>query len=455
MKVLVANRGEIACRIIRAINEMQYESVAIYSLEDKESEHVKMADYAVCIGKAEAKDSYLNMLNILITATSLGVDAIHPGYGFLSENYSFAELCEELGIIFIGPSSNNIKLMGNKINALKIMNKVNATDKQNQYLQIYSEENLKECVDMLGLPLIIKYASGGGGKGMRIVEDKAELNSSYQLVLLEAKQSEDNPEVFAEKFITNAKHVEIQVLSDKYGNMIHIGSRDCSMQRNSQKVIEEACADIDNNLLTKMVNISLGIVGEIGYVGAGTIEFLVKDNECYFLEMNTRLQVEHTVSEQVSKIDIVKEQIKIAFGERLSIEQEEVILTNHSIECRINAEDPRNDFAPTPGMITRLELCEEDGIRNDFGFIENNKVSAFYDSLIGKIIVTAPTRLEAIERMKYALDNTIIEGIATNISFNRLLIEEEEFKSNVHTTMYIKNNYHDIKARLNSKEYDV
>lgn len=444
MRILVANRGEIACRIIKTIKTMGHEAVAVYSTEDKNLEHVKIADYSVCIGPGDPKESYLNMLNILIVATSLEIDGIHPGYGFLSENSKFVDLCEEVGVKFIGPSAKNIEVMGDKINALNIMKEANEGLIDSQFEEIKDKEDLNLIIKKLGYPFIIKYALGGGGKGMRIVKEESEVQNSYDMVVSEAKQLDDNPRIFAEKFIEDAKHIEIQVIADQFGNVCHLGSRDCSLQRNSQKIIEEAPAHINEALLNKMIKVSLNIVKEIKYEGVGTIEFLVKGDKFYFLEMNTRLQVEHTVTEQIFNIDLVKEQINIAFGNPLSFAQEDINLKGHSIECRINAEDALNNFMPIPGVIEKLSLYEKKQIRNDFGFVEGNKISPFYDSLIGKIIVTGKNREEAINNMIEAIDNMHIKGIKTIANFSRALLTNKDFINNVHTTTYIKDNYENL-----------
>ncbi len=434
MKILVANRGEIAVRIMKTIKAMGHTSVAIYSTADKNAMHAKIADIAVCIGPELATESYLNMLNILVTACSLDVDAIHPGYGFLSENSNFVQMCEQLGITLIGPSSASIDQMGDKINALEIMSEIK--DGSNQYQVINDNNDLNHAIDKIGLPLIIKYALGGGGKGMRIVRNSDELESSYEMVLSEAMQNETNPRIFAEKFVTSAKHIEVQVIGDNHGNYYSLGTRDCSMQRNSQKVIEEAPATISNELEADLANTAIEIARAINYSGVGTIEYMVKDNIGYFLEMNTRLQVEHTVTEEIYGVDLVELQIRVALDERLNLAN--IKRHGHAIECRINAEDPKRKFMPMPGKIESLKL--DQNARNDFGVSSGDVISPFYDSMIGKVITVSDDRESAINQMIGSLQLTDVGGIITNKDFCLSLLRTPEFKSNQHTTEYIGNN---------------
>lgn len=444
MRILVANRGEIACRIIKSIKLLGDQSVAIYSRADKEAKHVKLADMSVCVGSELASDSYLNMLAILTAATSLEVDAIHPGYGFLSENSNFAKLCEQLGIIFIGPTSRSIELMGDKINALNVMAKASAGN--NQFLEINNEADLEQVLQNISLPLIIKYALGGGGKGMRVVRAASNINAAYNLVLSEARQSEPNPRIFAEKFIENAKHVEVQIIADNYGDVTTLGTRDCSMQRNSQKVIEEAPATIASSVEQELFTIAKNIALEINYRGVGTVEFMVSGTDIYFLEMNTRLQVEHTVTEEIFGVDLVALQIRVAKGQELqdlAIPKDHL---GHAIECRVNAEDPSNKFMPSPGVITKLDLSVPG--RYDFGFDAGDEVPPFYDSMIGKIIVHEVNRDLAIGKMVDVLDHVTIEGIKTNCGFNISLLTDEVFVANTHDTQYVMTNL----ERLTGKE---
>ncbi len=440
MRILVANRAEIACRIIKAIHASGHEAVAIYSTADKDMLHVQMADLAVCVGPALGSESYLNMLGILTAATSLEVDAIHPGYGFLSENSNFARLCEELGIEFIGPSSSAIDLMGDKINALNIMAK--ASDGNNQFFEITDESELEEIANKIKLPLIIKYAQGGGGKGMRIIRDSEELTYGYNMVVSEAKAAENNPRIFAEKFIENAKHIEVQVICDKHGAIQTLGTRDCSMQRNGQKIIEEAPATINQEIEAQLFEISKNIAAEINYVGVGTVEFMVEGNNIYFLEMNTRLQVEHTVTEEIFGIDLVAAQIAIAFGAHLEELELPTECSQHAIECRINAEDPSNKFMPCPGKITKLLL--PGNARFDFGFREGDTVPPYYDSMIGKVIVKAPNRELAIAKMIDILSQVEVAGIKNNVVFNTTLLNDPVFKNNEQDTQYVMRNLDEL-----------
>lgn len=438
MRILVANRGEIACRIIKSIKELGHESVAIFSTEDRDCEHVAQADYAVCVGPSDSKMSYLNVANILVTATELGVDAIHPGYGFLSENEEFVRNVEELGIKFIGPSSESISLMGNKLNALNTMKLANPHYNLNPFYEICNSEDLVKYNDLIGLPTILKYVNGGGGKGIRIVKSQDELQSMYEMVLNEARLVEANPKILIEKYIENAKHVEVQVISDRHGNVCHLGTRDCSIQRNGQKIIEEAPAVIVKSVADTLCELSVNVVKYIGYVGVGTLEFMVQGEDIFFLEMNTRLQVEHTVTEQVTNLDLVELQIKIADNEILPFVQKDVQIIGHSIECRINAENPKFNFAPSPGKLRTLKL--PNNVRCDFGFIEGNVISPYYDSLIGKLIVTSENRDQALKDMLNALDETNIDH-HTTIDFLKVVINNEKFVDNVQTTTFISENY--------------
>lgn len=436
MRILIANRGEIACRITRSIQELGHEAVAIYSRADKDLNHVKLADLSVCVGPELATDSYLNMLAILTAATSLEVSAIHPGYGFLSENSNFAKLCEELGITFIGPSSSAIEMMGDKINALNVMAK--ASGSNNQFMEINSPADLSSIASAIQVPLIIKYAQGGGGKGMRIVRDDSELENAYSMVLSEARQAEPNPRIFAEKFIENAKHVEVQIIADKYGDVKTLGTRDCSLQRNGQKIIEEAPATIDSAVEAQLFEISKNIAREIDYLGVGTVEFMVAGTEIYFLEMNTRLQVEHTVTEEIFGIDLVAMQIEVADGKSLAELKIPEQYQGHAIECRINAEDPTNKFMPHPGRIECLEFPAL--ARYDFGFKAGDTVPPFYDSMIGKVIVHEVNRDLAIGKCVDVLENSKISGIKTNRDFNITLLNDPVFKANKHDTQYVMSN---------------
>ncbi len=454
MRILVANRGEIALRVIRAIKELGHESVAIYSQVDKDAMHVKAADIAVCVGKADARDSYLNIPNILSVATSFGVDAIHPGYGFLSEQADFAKLCEQLKIEFIGPSADVIDLMGDKINAILEMQKANVPTVAIDVKPIANAQLAHKLVETMTLPVIIKAAGGGGGKGLRIVHTLENVIDAYNQVYSEAKITDPNPRIFIEHFIEDAKHIEVQIMADKHSNVVHVGTRDCSMQRNNQKVIEEAPGQINAELLSKIENAAVRAAKAINYENAGTVEFLVKGSQFYFLEMNTRIQVEHPVSEMISGLDLVKLQIKVASGEELGLEQSDIKFSGHAIECRINAEDPMFNFSPTPGQISGLNLPSGLNVRNEFGVTTNDFVQPFYDSMIGKIICYGQTREEAIIKMKIALKEFHVEQIKTIKPFLMQLLEEEEFIDNSYCTTFIKENYDEILAKIREKDVE-
>ncbi len=448
MRILVANRGEIALRIIRTIREMGYESVAIYSEVDQDAPHVKLADMAVCVGYGNVKESYLNIPNVLSVATSLGVDAIHPGYGFFSENAQFASLCENLKVEFIGPRAETITLMGDKINAIEAMQKAGVPTITNNVDPLKNADEALIEAEKLEMPVIIKAAGGGGGKGLRIVYNIDEVKEAFMQVEAEAKITDSNPRIYVEKFLTDAKHIEVQVLCDKFGNAIHLGTRDCSMQRNNQKIIEEAPAMISSELNQKMCDAAIRACKEIKYENAGTFEFLVKDDKFYFLEMNTRLQVEHTISEMITDIDIVKEQILIAEGKKLSFKQNDINFKGHAIECRINAEDPCNNFIPSPAKIEQMILPGGKDVRLDFGVTAQMQISPFYDSMIGKIIVYGRERKAAINKMNTALSEFKIVGPKSTKHFQQQLLQEEQFVSGIYPTTYIKNNYEEIIDKL-------
>ncbi len=454
MRILVANRGEIALRVIRAIKELGHESVAIYSQVDQNAMHVKAADMAVCVGKADARDSYLNIPNILSVATSFGVDAIHPGYGFLSEQAEFADLCEQLKIEFIGPSAKVIDLMGDKINAIIEMQKANVPTVAVDVKPIENSKLAQELVKTMTLPVIIKAAGGGGGKGLRIVHELANVEDAYNQVYSEAKITDPNPRIFIEHFIEDAKHIEVQIMADKHKNIIHIGTRDCSMQRNNQKVIEEAPGQINPELLNEIENAAVRAAKAINYENAGTVEFLVKGDKFYFLEMNTRIQVEHPVSEMISNLDLVKMQISVALGEKLNVKQDDIKFSGHAIECRINAEDPMFNFSPTPGKTSGLNLPSGLNVRNEFGITADDFVQPFYDSMIGKIICYGQTREEAIIKMKIALKEFHVDQIKTIKPFLMQLLEEEQFIDNSYCTTFIKENYDDILAKIREKDVE-
>lgn len=440
-KVLIANRGEIAVRIIRTCREMGIPTVAVYSEADKDSLHAKLADEAICIGPAPSQKSYLNMKNILEAAVLTGSDGIHPGFGFLAENAKFAKMCEESNIKFIGPKYNVIELMGNKSNSKDLMRTNGVPVIPGSNGSIKSIKEAMEIAKKIGYPIMIKAAAGGGGKGIRLVKSEAELDESYNIVKQEAKVSFNDDEIYIEKFIEEPHHVEIQVLADEYGNAVHLGERDCSIQRKNQKIIEESPSPIiDEKLRDEMGKAALKAVKAAKYSNAGTIEFLVdKYGKFYFMEMNTRIQVEHPVTEWVTGLDIVKEQIKIASGEKLSFKQKDIEFKGHSIECRVNAENPDKNFMPCPGEIKDLNLPGGNGVRIDTAVYTGYKIPPTYDSMIAKIIVHSDTRKEAIAKMKRALDECVIDGIDTNIDFLYKILENENFvKGNFDTSFISK-----------------
>ena len=444
-KVLVANRGEIAVRIIRACREMGIRTVAVYSEADKDSLHRKLADESVCIGPARSGLSYLNVKNLIEAACQTGADSIHPGYGFLSESSSFAKMCNEIGIKFIGPSSEIIELMGNMSKAKATMKKAGVPVVPGSDGLVNSLEEAKKISKKIKYPVIIKASAGGGGKGIRIAYSEEELIKAYDIVKQEAKISFNDDSIYIEKFVENPRHVEVQILADEHGNVVHLGERDCSIQRRNQKVLEETPSMILNDKTRKkMFDVTVKAVKEIGYSSAGTIEYLVDKNlDFYFMEMNTRVQVEHPITEAVSGVDIVKEQLRIAAGETLSISQKDIHFTGHSMECRINAEDPEKNFMPCPGLITGLLIPGGNGIRVDTAVYAGYRVPQTYDSMIGKLIVHGKDRAEAIAKMKSALGEFIVEGINTNTDFLYKILDNENFKTNNYDTSFIKREFGD------------
>ena len=442
-KVLIANREEIAVRVIRTCREMGIATVAVYSEIDKDSLHTKLADEAICIGPAPSSKSYLNMKNILEAAVVTGADSIHPGFGFLAENADFAKMCEESNIKFIGPSYNVIELMGNKSNSKDLMKKNGVPVIPGSDGSIKSVKEAMDIAKKIGYPIMIKAAAGGGGKGIRLVRTEAELDESYNIVKQEAKVSFNDDEIYIEKFIEEPHHVEIQVLADEYGNSVHLGERDCSIQRKNQKVLEESPSPIiDEKLREEMGKAALKAVKAAKYSNAGTIEFLVdKYGKFYFMEMNTRIQVEHPVTEWNTGIDIVKEQIKVASGEKLGYKQKDIKFSGHSIECRVNAENPDKNFMPCPGEIKDLNLPGGNGVRVDTAIYSGYKIPPTYDSMIAKIIVHSDTRLEAIAKMKRALDECVIDGIDTNIDFLYKILEDEDFVNGTFDTSFISKKF--------------
>ena len=439
-KVLIANRGEIALRIIRSCRELGIATVAVYSTVDKNALHVQLADEAVCVGDSLSNKSYLNIPNILAAATSRGVDAIHPGYGFLAENDKFAEMCNDHGIIFIGPSPNSIRLMGDKSTAKETMDGVGVPTVPGSKGLLVSIEKAFKLADQMGYPVIIKATAGGGGRGMRLVEKAETLEKMFKAAQGEAEAAFGNDGLYMEKFIKKPRHVEVQILADKSGNVIHLGERDCSVQRRHQKLLEESPSPaINKQLREKMGNAAIAAAKSINYEGAGTVEFLVDENEkFYFMEMNTRIQVEHPVTEMVTGVDLIAEQIKIAAGQNLEFNQEQIQLNGHAIECRINAEDPTHNFRPSPGRITGWLPPGGPGVRVDSHVYTGYEIPPFYDSLIGKLIVWGKDRNTAIKRMNRALNECAVTGIPTTINFHLNLLEKQKFKEGKIHTKYVE-----------------
>ena len=427
-KILIANRGEIACRIIWACKELDIQTVAIHSEADRDALHVRFADEAICIGPAPSAQSYLNIPQIISAAEITNVDAIHPGYGFLSENPYFAEVCEACNITFIGPSPQVIRLMGDKATARAAMNAAGVPVTPGSEGLIDDEETALAKPTRIGYPVLIKATAGGGGRGMRIARNRSELISAYTTARAEAEAAFKNSGVYLEKYIENPRHIEIQVLADNYGNVIHLGERECSIQRRHQKLIEESPSPaVDYDLRKEMGAVAVRACQEVGYSNAGTIEFLLdEDGNFYFMEMNTRIQVEHPVTEMVTVSDLVSAQIRIAAGEPLNFTQDDLIFVGHAIECRINAEDPET-FAPSPGRITTLNLPSGPGVRVDTAIYSGYFVPPHYDSLIAKLITHARTRERAIARMRRALEAMVVEGIKTTIPLHLKILDDKDF----------------------------
>ncbi len=443
-KILIANRGEIAVRIIRACKEMGIETVAVYSEADKEALHVLLADEAVCIGPYKSRDSYLNMQNIISATVLTGATAIHPGFGFLSENSSFARMCEDCNITFIGPDADTIDLLGNKSKARETMQKAGIPVVPGSDGDIEDINEALELAKTIGYPVMIKACAGGGGKGMRAVYAACDLERAVASAKNEAKAAFGDDKVYMEKLIIHPKHVEFQILADKHGNVIHLGERDCSVQRRNQKLMEESpCPVMGKELRTRMGEASVRAAKTTGYVNAGTIEFLLDNqNNFYFMEMNTRIQVEHPVTEMVTGIDMIKEQIRIAGGEKLACRQEDIEFRGHAIECRINAEDPERDFLPCPGLVENVLFPGGFGVRVDSALYGGYKVPSCYDSMLAKIIAHGKTREEAISRMKRALGELVIDGISTNVDFQYELLERDEILSGQYHTGLIEGKKH-------------
>lgn len=440
-KVLIANRGEIAVRIIRACREMGIATVAVYSEADKEALHTQLADEAVCIGPARAADSYLNMQNLLSAAVLTKANAIHPGFGFLSENSTFASMCEQCNIKFIGPAGKTIDAMGNKSNAREMMIRAKVPVTPGSDGVIPDIDAAYKEAERIGYPVMVKASAGGGGKGIRIVRKKEELAEAFESARSETKAAFGDDSMYMEKLIENARHIEVQILADQYGNVVHLGERDCSLQRKNQKVLEESPSPaLDAKTRKEMCEAAVRAAKIAQYEGAGTIEFLYdKSGAFYFMEMNTRIQVEHPITEMVTGVDIVKEQIRIANGERLSLHQNDIEFRGHAIECRINAERPYANFAPCPGKIEYLLMpagCL--GLRVDSAVYANYDIPPFYDSMIAKVITHGDNRIEAIAKMKRALHEFVIEGIDTNIEFQEEILNNEKYIKGEFNTTFIE-----------------
>lgn len=439
-KILIANRGEIAVRIIRACKEMDILTVAIYSTADQNALHVQLADEAVCVGGPKSADSYLNKEAIITAAVETGCQAIHPGFGFLSENSDFARLVETCGLKFIGPKGDVIDALGNKSKAREMMIEAGVPVVPGSNGSVNTYEELKEVVNEIGYPVLIKASAGGGGRGMRKAFSEDELENAFMTAKAEAKACFGDDDMYVEKLVLNPKHIEFQILADEHGNVIHLGERDCSIQRRNQKTIEEApCKVLDASLRLKMGESAVKAAQGAGYTNAGTVEFVLDEhNNYYFIEMNTRIQVEHPITEMVTGIDLIKQQIRIASGLPLSFKQEDITLQGHSIECRINAEDPFHNFRPCPGQVNFMHLPGGPGVRVDTMLYTGYTLPTQYDSMVAKVIVHAPTRLEAIKRMRRALSELVIEGITTNQTLQFYILHQPDYIKGHFNTSFIE-----------------
>lgn len=427
-KILIANRGEIAVRVIRACKELEIATVAVHSTADNESMHVRLADESICIGSQKAQDSYLNIPSLISAIEITGADAVHPGYGFLSENYKFAEILEQHKVKFIGPSSELIRKMGDKIEAKKIAKSLGLPIVSGSETGIKDIGEAIKISKQIGFPVLIKAAGGGGGKGMRIVHSEDKLEENIKIAQTEAKKFFNNEEVFIEKFFENPRHIEVQILSDGKDNTVHLGERDCSVQRRYQKIIEESpCPVISDEQRKYLLDVSVNAISKLGYEGAGTLEFIYDKGKFYFLEMNTRLQVEHPVTEEVTGIDLVKRQIEIASTGKLSLQQKDITFFGHAIECRINAEDPSKDFLPSAGTIRTYNQPSGPGTRVDSCVFQGCKIPPYYDSLVAKLICHGKDRTSAISRLKRSLDEFVIEGVSSTIDLHKKILRNEDF----------------------------
>jgi acetyl-CoA carboxylase biotin carboxylase subunit len=427
-KILIANRGEIAVRVIRACKELEIATVAVHSTADNESMHVRLADESICIGSQKAQDSYLNIPSLISAIEITGADAVHPGYGFLSENYKFAEILEQHKIKFIGPSSELIRKMGDKIEAKKIAKSLGLPIVSGSETGIKDINEAIKISKQIGFPVLIKAAGGGGGKGMRVVHSEDKLEENIKIAQIEAKKFFNNEEVFIEKFFENPRHIEVQILSDGKDNTVHLGERDCSVQRRYQKIIEESpCPVINEEERKYLLDVSVSAISKLGYEGAGTLEFIYDKGKFYFLEMNTRLQVEHPVTEEVTGIDLVKRQIEIASTGKLSLLQKDITFFGHAIECRINAEDPSKNFLPSAGTVKTYNQPSGPGTRVDSCVFQGCKVPPYYDSLVAKLICHGKDRASAISRLKRSLDEFVIEGVSSTIDLHKKILRNKDF----------------------------
>ena len=445
-RLLIANRGEIAVRIIRCCREMEIEPVAVYSTADREALHVQLASQAVCIGPPKAADSYLNMPNLLEAARATGCDAVHPGFGFLSENSEFARLCTECGLRFVGPPASVIEAMGNKAAARRLMKAHGVPVVPGSEGRVDTAEEAVRLAEQLGYPVLVKAAAGGGGRGMRRAYSADELPAAFRTAQAEALSCFGDGEMYLEKLIVNPRHIEFQILADSHGHVVHLGERDCSIQRKNQKLMEEAPSKaLTPSLREAMGQAAVEAARAAGYQSAGTVEFVLDgQGHFYFIEMNTRIQVEHPVTEMVTGLDLIREQIRIAAGLPLSVKQEEVRLHGHAIECRINAEDPAADFRPGAGTVSFLHLPGGCGVRVDSALYTGCTLSPFYDSMIAKVIVHAPTRLEAIRRMRRALEELVVEGVATNAELAHLILYHPDYIKGAYDTGFIGQHLDDL-----------
>lgn len=442
-KILIANRGEIAVRIIRACRELGIQTVAVYSEADRDALHTQLADEAICIGPAAPKDSYLNMERILSATIASKAQAIHPGFGFLSENSKFVEMCQQCNVTFIGPSAELIQKMGNKSEAKNTMRKAGVPVVPGTKEPVYDPESALEAAREIGFPVMIKASSGGGGKGMRIAESEAEFLEHFQMAQQESVNAFGDNTMYLERYVRKPRHVEVQIMADKFGNVVHLGERDCSIQRRHQKMIEESpCVALTEELRQKMGQTAVQAAKAVGYENAGTIEFLLDESgEFFFMEMNTRIQVEHPVSELVSGVDLVKEQIQVAAGLPLSVSQSQIELRGHAIECRINAEDPGRNFIPCPGTIEYLHLPGGNGVRMDTAVYNGYHIPPNYDSMIVKVIVHDKDRPSAIRKMQSVLGELVIDGLKTNIDFQYEILSEPDFQAGKITTDFIPEHF--------------